>query len=119
MRLESREGPARELGSFPTLAAIRGWARENHRELPACVAAVQPETVREVPSVTALVRRFGQAHPATWAESVVQVAMHSSYHRGQVVTRLRELDVESPLTDYIAWIWMGRPLADWGSDEAA
>jgi len=50
---------------------------------------------------------------------VLQVAMHSSHHRGQVARRLRELGVESPLTDYIAWIWMSRPVADWGDDEAA
>lgn len=112
----------RELESFPTTSAVREWAREYYYELSPYLASVsEPDTAREVrfPWADQLVRRFGQAHAATWAESVVQVAMHSSYHRGQVARRLRELGVESPLTDYIAWIWMGRPLADWGSDEAA
>jgi hypothetical protein len=36
-----------------------------------------------------------------------------------VARRLRELEVEPPLTDYIAWVWTGRPEADWGSEEAA
>jgi uncharacterized damage-inducible protein DinB len=39
--------------------------------------------------------------------------MHSTYHRGQVNARLRELGIEPPLTDYIAWIWFGRPEAEW------
>jgi len=112
----------RDLDSLPTTSAVREWAREYYEELsPYLASLAEADTAREVrfPWADELVRRFGQAHPATWAESAAQVAMHSSYHRGQVARRLRELDLESPLTDYIAWIWMGRPLADWGTDEAA
>lgn len=46
-------------------------------------------------------------------ETMIQVAMHSQYHRGQINTRLRELGAEPPLVDYIAWIWFGRPDAAW------
>ena len=112
----------RELSSFPTLAAIRGSAREYYRELPAYVAAVSPADLNRevrVPWADRLVRRFGGSRPATWAETVLQVAMHSSYHRGQVSKRLRELGEEPPLSDFIAWIWMDRPGADWGEEEAA
>ncbi len=112
----------REPNSFPTLVAMGGWAREYYLELPTYLGSVsEPDTAREVrfPWADQLVQRFGQTEPATWAESVVQVAMHSSYHRGQVARRLRELGVESPLTDFVAWIWIGRPVADWGTDEAA
>jgi uncharacterized damage-inducible protein DinB len=49
----------------------------------------------------------------TLAETILQVVMHSTYHRGQVNARLRELGTEPPLTDYIAWIWFGRPEAQW------
>jgi uncharacterized damage-inducible protein DinB len=45
--------------------------------------------------------------------------MHSGYHRGQVARRLREHGAEPPLGDFIAWVWMGRPEADWGGEEAA
>ncbi len=64
-------------------------------------------------------QRFGKAEPATWPESVLQVAMHTVYHRGQVARRLRELGAEPPLSDFIAWVWMDRPEADWGGEEAA
>jgi uncharacterized damage-inducible protein DinB len=66
-----------------------------------------------------VVARFGAAERATFAESVLQVAMHSTYHRGQVARRLREMDVDPPATDFIVWIWLGRPDADWGNEEAA
>ncbi len=112
----------RELSTFPTLAGIRGWAREYYRELPSYLGALSdPDLGSEVriPWADRLVQRFGRARPTTLAESVLQVALHSSYHRGQVVRRLRELDVEAPLSDFLAWIWMDRPEADWGEPEAA
>ena len=112
----------RELGTFPTMAAVRAWVREYYRELPPYLASIAGEDVgREVRFARAerLVQRFGQAPPASWAESVQQVALHSSHHRGQVARRLRELGAEAPRCDFIAWIWTGRPAADWGSEEAA
>jgi uncharacterized damage-inducible protein DinB len=112
----------RELSTFPTLSTIRAWAREYYGELPSYLATLSEERLgREMrlPWADQLIHRFGKAGPATWAESVLQVAMHSSYHRGQVAMRLRMLDVEPPLSDFIAWIWMERPAADWGDDEAA
>ena len=33
--------------------------------------------------------------------------------RAQVATRVRDLGGEPALTDYIAWIWMNRPLPEW------
>ena len=112
----------RELSTFPTLAGIRGWAREYYRELPSYLGALSdPDLGSEVriPWADRLVQRFGRARPTTLAESVLQVALHSSYHRGQVVRRLRELAVEAPLSDFLAWIWLDRPEADWGEPEAA
>jgi uncharacterized damage-inducible protein DinB len=112
----------RELSTFPTLPAIRAWAREYYRVLPSYLGGVSvSDLTREVqfPWADRLVQRFGRTQPATWSESVLQVAMHSSYHRGQVARHLRELEIEPPLTDYIAWIWMDRPEAEWGSEEAA
>ena len=112
----------RELASFPTRESLLAWAREYYRELPAYLADLTAADLeREVrfPWADRLVQRFGKAEPAPWCDSLVQVAMHSGYHRGQVARRLRELGVEPPLTDFIAWIWMGRPEADWGEDDAA
>jgi uncharacterized damage-inducible protein DinB len=57
-------------------------------------------------------RRF---EAPTLAETMLQVASHSTYHRGQVNARLRELAGEPPLVDYIAWIWFGRPAPEWNA----
>jgi uncharacterized damage-inducible protein DinB len=49
----------------------------------------------------------------TIAEALTQAAMHSHYHRGQNATRLRELGGSPPTTDYIVWLWKGRPKPAW------
>jgi len=49
----------------------------------------------------------------TMRETMHQVVLHSTYHRGQVAAYLRTLGGEPPLTDYIAWLWAGRPAAEW------
>jgi uncharacterized damage-inducible protein DinB len=56
---------------------------------------------------------------ATTGECLLQLALHTAYHRGQVATRLRERGSEPPLTDFIAWIWMHRPAPDWESVDRA
>ena len=111
-----------ELQAFADLAAVRAWARAYYRGLVSYLSTIgESDLARPVrfPWADQLGQRFGRAGAASWSESVLQVAMHTSYHRGQVAARLRELGVEPPLTDFIAWIWMRRPGADWGGDDAA
>ena len=47
----------------------------------------------------------------TVEDALTQCAMHSHYHRGQNATRLRELGGDPPMTDFIVWLWKGRPAA--------
>ena len=49
----------------------------------------------------------------TICDTVLQVVSHSTYHRGQINTRLRELGCDPPLTEYFVWVWAGKPEADW------
>lgn len=51
--------------------------------------------------------------PATLEETMMQVASHSTYHRGQINTRFREIGGEPAMVDLIAWVWLGKPKADW------
>lgn len=98
------------LGTLPELAA---WARQYHDEVAMHVAGID-EKALERPMVMPWAVRFRQsAHPTTLQETLLQVPMHSTYHRGQVNARLREIGGEPPLVDYIAWIWLGRPAAGW------
>jgi len=53
--------------------------------------------------------------PARLEETMMQVASHSTYHRGQINTRFRELGGEPAMVDLIAWVWLGKPKADWGN----
>jgi uncharacterized damage-inducible protein DinB len=113
---EQMERPA-ELESFADLAAIGRWARQYHRELAEHLTSVDPGTLGStvvVPWVKWVEQTIGRT-PAdtTLAETMVQAASHSTYHRGQVNTRIRELEGAPPLVDFIAWIWMDRPPASW------
>ena len=54
-----------------------------------------------------------EPHPSTLGETLLQLPSHSTYHRGQVNTRLRELGATPPLVDFIAWVWAGKPPAKW------
>jgi uncharacterized damage-inducible protein DinB len=49
----------------------------------------------------------------TYAESFIQLPMHTAYHRGQVNARLREVGGEPPNVDYVAWVWLSRPAPEW------
>ena len=67
----------------------------------------------EFPWAEQLVERFGSPESATLAETILQITSHTTYHRGQVNTRLRELGGEPRLVDFIAWIWLGKPTPEW------
>ena len=101
----------------PDLPALLGSARGYYTGLSAFLSTLGgEELVRpvELPWAGRFARRLGR-EPATptLAETLLQVVMHSTYHRGQSNARLRELGVEPPLTDYIAWVWFDRPDPQW------
>ncbi len=68
-----------------------------------------------VPWADYFAQRVGRAEAAatTLGQTIYQACAHSAYHRGQLNSRLRDLAVEPPLVDYIAWLWLGRPGATW------
>lgn len=64
----------------------------------------------EVPWSKYFVKIAGkEAEEVTLAETILQVVMHSTYHRAQVNRRLRELEIDPPLVDFITWLWAGQP----------
>ncbi|HEX2062311.1 MAG TPA: DinB family protein [Thermoanaerobaculia bacterium] len=91
----------------PTLLA---WARSYYPAAHAFLDTAEPrlEEKLEMPWVAG--HNFQMP---TVGETMIQVPMHSTYHRGQVNLRLREIGGEPPLVDYIAWLWFGRPAARW------
>jgi uncharacterized damage-inducible protein DinB len=46
-------------------------------------------------------------------QALVQVAMHTQHHRGQCMTRLKDLGGEPKNVDWIIWLWKEKPAARW------
>lgn len=113
-RGEPRDAPYPD---FDSTAPMLAWVRDYFPEAAAQVETWTDEQVAEpmpVPWASMVERRIGRP-PAmsSLADTALQVAMHSQYHRGQVNARLREVGGEPPLVDFIAWVWLGRPKAEW------
>jgi uncharacterized damage-inducible protein DinB len=103
--------------TFATLEEVRAWAEPVYAAASAFVATVDEMRLAaplEMPWAGQVEEKLGRPPGiSTLADTCFQVVNHSTYHRGQVNARLRELGVEPPLVDYIAWIWFGRPDAAW------
>jgi len=105
---------------FPTFednSSLIEWARGYYPDAFAQLKSWTSDDLAKplnVPWASMVEKLLGRS-PAdtTLGQTAQQVALHSLYHRGQVNARLRELGGEPPLVDYIAWLWLGRPQADW------
>jgi uncharacterized damage-inducible protein DinB len=102
---------------FADLADVRSWAAPFYREVPEFLSSLSPDRLTDrvtLPWVKYFRDRLGR-DPAvpSLGETLFQLTSHTTYHRGQVNIRLRELGAEPPLVDYIAWIWLSRPEPSW------
>jgi uncharacterized damage-inducible protein DinB len=105
-----------ELSAYPDLPAIEAWARPFYPTAAAFAASLDEArlgNVLEYPWTDLIVKQFGSVAPSTLSESAWQVFSHTTYHRGQVATRLRELGGVPPTVDFLVWVWGGRPAAEW------
>ena len=96
-----------------TFREVEDMARAGHADAMEFVESIGEERLDE-PAVLPWAGRFATS-PAvtTLGETMLQITSHSTYHRGQVNMRMRELGGEPPLVDFIAWLWLGRPQPDW------
>lgn len=110
---------------FDQTPALGEWAKTYYGEASAFLETLTDAQVREAMPVAWTQRiehLLGRAcATAALGDTLMQVPLHSQYHRGQVNARLRELGGTPPLVDYIAWVWFGRPAAAWpdAADEGA
>ncbi len=100
-------------------ADLLAWGQAYHRDVQPYLSRLSEDALAQpvaLPWTEMVAARIGQT-PAvsTMVETLQQVTMHSAYHRGQVNLRLREVGAEPPLIDFIAWVWLGKPLAQWNS----
>jgi uncharacterized damage-inducible protein DinB len=54
----------------------------------------------------------GEASEAPLWQLLRHVVNHATYHRGQVVTMLRQVGAEPPSTDLVLWYRKGKPEAE-------
>lgn len=114
--------PLPEPPAFSAAAALAAWGREYHREAAEYFKTIDLSAMDAPVSIAwadEVARPSGRpAVRATLAETMLQVTSHSSHHRGQINTRVRELGEAPPLTDFIAWVWLGKPPASWPGESA-
>ncbi|HEY9285431.1 MAG TPA: DinB family protein [Pyrinomonadaceae bacterium] len=103
--------------AFDDAPSLMLWGRSYYGEAFAHLGALSDEKLSgPMPLAWAAMveRAMGRApETTTVGETVLQVALHSLYHRGQINARLREAGGEPPPVDYIAWVWLGRPAPGW------
>lgn len=98
---------------FADLKSIAKWGFEYQQKLTHFILserASDKEKIVQIPWSVFFERKTKQkVVPATLEETMLQVASHSSYHRGQINTRFKELGGDPPAVDLIVWIWLGKP----------
>ena len=104
--------------AFSDLKSIAKWGFDNQQKLDEFLFSPksdEKDRVIQIPWSVFVERTTKQkVVPARLEETMMQVASHSTYHRGQINTRFRELGSEPAMVDLIAWVWLGKPKADWG-----
>jgi uncharacterized damage-inducible protein DinB len=98
-RGEARETPYPTFDDTPSLML---WGRTYYVEAFAHLGTLDNEKVLEpmpVPWAAMVEQRLGRApETTTVGETVLQVTLHSMYHRGQINARLRDVGGEPPLS---------------------
>jgi uncharacterized damage-inducible protein DinB len=92
----------RLLAEIQDMSVLKKYAEENHKEAIEFVKNISDEQLKEIVNIP-----WFKDPPLsiTVEQALTQVTMHSQHHRGQNASRLRELGIEPPLTDYIVWLW--------------
>ena len=93
---------------IPSFAVLHDWSRATHAQLADFLAKLDPDAAG---GPVAIPWFPGCEIPV--AEALVQVAMHTQHHRGQMMTRLKQIGGTPVDVDYIIWLWQQRPVPEW------
>jgi uncharacterized damage-inducible protein DinB len=105
-----------ETEKLTDLTALLAWTRPAYAEGQATIAALgiaDFERPIVVPWSQYYVAEGRDPALASLAETIVQVTSHTTHHRGQLNTLLRSMGITPSNTDFIAWVWQGKPAPDW------
>ena len=102
---------------FTEARPMMEWAKSWFPKAYTYLDSLEPSSLSKALNLPwgVMIQRSTGRPPAetTLGDTLLQVAMHSQYHRAQVNTRLKEVGGEPPLVDYIAWLWSGKPEPEW------
>jgi uncharacterized damage-inducible protein DinB len=116
-RGELREAP---YPTFDDARSLMSWGRSYYTEVFLHLTTLSDQQLSQLmpaPWLEMVEHKLGHApRPTTVADTLLQVALHSTYHRGQINARLREAGGEPPLVDYLIWVWFGKPAPTWPPD---
>ena len=96
-----------------SLATVEQWARDYHGDVAVYLDEIDDAALDRVVRLPWAERFSKGANATTLGETMLQIASHSTHHRAQISTRIREIGGEPPLIDFIAWLWKGRPKPPW------
>jgi len=99
----------KELQAPESLADLERLFRDSHSEELSFVSKLQQADLTRVIELPWIDSR------PTLAEALMQVVMHSQNHRGQSLSRLREIGGNPPTLDFILWL-KDRPAPKWSID---
>ncbi len=85
---------------FPTISMLRTRWEEIERQQVKFVSAVTKEALQ---TIIAYVNTKGETWRYPLWQMLVHVVNHSTYHRGQITTMLRQLDAEPVATDFLVY----------------
>lgn len=102
---------------FGQLLELKAWGQPYYAEVRGFLDTADAATLAR-PLVMPWVKQYEAQMGMTFkepsiAETMFQVVNHTTHHRAQINSRLRSLGGNPPIVDYIAWVWFGRPAADW------
>jgi len=82
---------------------LEGAMQKAGETLQRTLSAVDPDSIVSLPR--------GPQGPfeAPSGALLLQALMHSQHHRGQNASRMRQLGITPPMTDWIIWYALGRP----------
>lgn len=116
-RGEARDTP---FPKFEDTRAVMLWGRSYYDAIFTHLENLTDEKLSEtmqLPWADIVERELGRIPEIiSVGETMLQIPLHSLYHRGQINARLRAVGGEPPKVDYIAWVWLGRPTAEWAFD---
>jgi uncharacterized damage-inducible protein DinB len=95
---------------FPTLEDLLHFAKSCHVTLLQYVAQIKETDLSRVIKGK---RVNGDPFESSFLDTLIHVAHHSDYHRGQNATRMRELGSKMSPTGWIDWTRLNKAEASW------